>query len=121
MTDDFFRNRLHQMIDLPHSLKVLANPMPWQEILASYGNGYFGNQFPFAPKQLGRLSKAFGEEAVEELLDLTMEVEVKPQLIAKKELTRVIMYSNLHEKAVAHPTDNKLLAKSISTLGVGLK
>ena len=35
MTDDFFSNRLDQMIDLRHSLAVLANRMPWQEIEAS--------------------------------------------------------------------------------------
>jgi hypothetical protein len=35
MTDDFFRNRLDQMIDLRHPLAVLANRMPWQEIETS--------------------------------------------------------------------------------------
>lgn len=35
MTDDFFRNRLDQMIDLRHPLAVLANRLPWQEIEAS--------------------------------------------------------------------------------------
>ncbi len=34
MTDDFFRNRWDQMIDLLHPLVVLANHMPWQEIEA---------------------------------------------------------------------------------------
>ena len=28
-SDDFFRNRLDQMIDLRHPLAVLANRMPW--------------------------------------------------------------------------------------------
>ena len=31
------------------------------------------------------------------------------KLIAKKELTRVIVDSTVQEKAVAHPTDSKLL------------
>lgn len=35
MTEDFFRNRLDQMIDLRHPLAVLASRMPWQEIEAS--------------------------------------------------------------------------------------
>ena len=35
MTEDFFRNRLDQPIDLRHPLAVLANRMPWQEIEAS--------------------------------------------------------------------------------------
>ena len=28
-SDDFFRNRLDQMIDLRHPLALLANRMPW--------------------------------------------------------------------------------------------
>ena len=31
MTDNFFRLRLDQMIDLRHPLAVLTNRMPWQE------------------------------------------------------------------------------------------
>ena len=31
-TDDFFRSRIDQMIDLRHPLAVLASRMPWQQI-----------------------------------------------------------------------------------------
>lgn len=34
-TDDFFRSRLDQMIELRHPLALLASRMPWQEIEAS--------------------------------------------------------------------------------------
>lgn len=34
MTDDFFRARLDQMIDLRHPLAVLANRLPWSQIEA---------------------------------------------------------------------------------------
>lgn len=43
------------------------------------------------PTQLGRLRKALGEEGVEELLARTMGVAVTLKLIAKKELTSVIV------------------------------
>lgn len=184
MTDDFFRNRLDQMIDLRHPLAVLANRMPWQEIEASLaqrwarqvkagkkiedldlfgptvavtgagisnagrprlptrlmvallylkhafnesdedviqrwgetptwqyfsGNEYFEHRWPCDPTQLGRFRKALGEEGVEELLARTMQVAVTLKLIAKKELSRVIVDSTVQEKAVAHPTDSKLL------------
>jgi IS5 family transposase len=33
-TDDFFRARLEQMIDLRHPLVVLAKRMPWAQIEA---------------------------------------------------------------------------------------
>ena len=34
-TDDFFRARLDQMIDLRHPLAVLASRMPWSDIEAA--------------------------------------------------------------------------------------
>jgi IS5 family transposase len=34
-TDDFFRARPEQMIDLRHPRGVLANPMPWGQIEAA--------------------------------------------------------------------------------------
>jgi IS5 family transposase len=34
-TEDFFRLRLDQMIDLRHPLAVLASHMPWKQIEAS--------------------------------------------------------------------------------------
>ena len=40
MTDDFFLNRLDQLIDLRHPLAVLANRMPWQEIEASLAHRF---------------------------------------------------------------------------------
>jgi len=39
-TDDFFRSRLDQLIDLRHPLAVLANRMPWQEIEASLAHRF---------------------------------------------------------------------------------
>ena len=39
-TDDFFRSRLDQMIDLRHPLAVLASRMPWQEIEASLSHRF---------------------------------------------------------------------------------
>ena len=34
MTNDFFRKRLDQLIDLRHLMEVLTNRMPWQDIRA---------------------------------------------------------------------------------------
>ena len=39
-TDDFFRSRLDQMIDLRHPLAVLVSRMPWQEIEASLAHRF---------------------------------------------------------------------------------
>jgi IS5 family transposase len=184
MTEDFFRNRLDQLIDLRHPLAVLANRMPWQEIEASLahrfarqvrsgqkiegmdmvgptqalagsgvsnagrprlptrlmvsllylkhafnesdedviqrwgetptwqyfsGNEYFEHRWPCDPTLLVKFRKLLGEEGVEELLARTIEVAVTLKLIAKKELSRIIVDSTVQEKAIAHPTDSKLL------------
>jgi IS5 family transposase len=46
---------------------------------------------------------------VVELIARTMEVAVTLKMIVKKELTRVIVDPTVQEKAVAYPTDSKLL------------
>lgn len=42
MTEDFFRDRLDQLIDLRHPLAVLVSRMPWQEIEASLAHSVAG-------------------------------------------------------------------------------
>lgn len=39
-TDDFFRSRLDQMIDLRKPLAVLATHIPWQELEASVAHRF---------------------------------------------------------------------------------
>ena len=184
-TDDFFRSRLDQMIDLRHPLAVLASRMPWQEIEASLshrfaraakagkqiedfdlfgpaavvlsaggvskagrprlplrlmvsllylkhafnesdealverwgetptwqyfsGLAYFEHRWPCDPTLLVKFRKLIGEEGVEELLARTIEAAVAMKLIAKKELSQIIVDSTVQEKAITHPTDSKLL------------
>ena len=50
-----------------------------------------------------------GEEGVEELLAQTINVAVDLKLIKPQELTRVIVDSTVQHKAIAHPTDSRLL------------
>jgi transposase, IS5 family len=191
MTDDFFRSRLDQLIDLRHPLAVLANRMPWQEIEASLahrfarqvrtgkpiedlglfgptasvagagvsnagrprlptrlmvsllylkhafnesdedvvqrwgetptwqyfsGNDYFEHRWPCDPTLLVKFRKLLGEEGVEELLARTIEVAVTLKLIAKNELRQIIVDSTVQEKAIAHPTDSRLLETARSKL-----
>jgi IS5 family transposase len=87
-------------------IKRWGETLTWQYF---FGNQYFVHQWPCDPTQLGRFRKALGDEGVEELLARTLEVAVTLKLIAKKELTRVIVDYTVQEKAVAHPTDSKLL------------
>jgi IS5 family transposase len=78
----------------------------WQYFSAT---NIFEYQWPCHTSEQGRFRKSLGELGVEELLTRTMEVPVTLKLIAKNELAHVIVDSTVEEKAVAHPTDSKLL------------
>ena len=182
-TDDFFRARIDQMIDLRHPLAVLASRMPWQELEARVahlfvrkahagvampdldlfgekpqrqasrsnagrprvplrimisllylkhafnesdegvvarwadtprwqffsGQSYYEDRVPCDATTLVKFRKLLGEEGVEELLAQTITVAVELKLIKPQELNRVIVDSTVQEKAIAHPTDSRLL------------
>ncbi len=182
-TEDFFRLRLDQMIDLRHPLAVLASRMPWQQIEASVahlfvrkaragvampdldlfgeapavvarpsnagrprvplrimiallylkhafnesdegvverwaetptwqffsGRAYFEHRRPCDATTLVKFRRLLGEEGVEELLAQTINVAVELKLIQPQELKRVIVDSTVQHKAIAYPTDSKLL------------
>ena len=183
-TDDFFRNRLDQMIDLRHPLAVLAQRMPWQRIEAALapalahknragkrvddvdlfgpsaqligagvsaagrprlsirlmasllylkhafnlsdeelverwaenvvwqyfsGNAYYEPRPPCDATQIGRFRTAIGEAGVEELLKATIDTAVQTKAVRPSEFERVIVDSTVQEKAIAFPTDSRLL------------
>ena len=183
-TPDFFRARLDAMIDLRHSLAVLATRMRWAEIESALapcfvrqdrqgrpiegldpfgptlqmtgagtsaagrprlpirlmvgllylkhafgesdesvvqrwaenpywqffcGGEYFETRLPCDTSGLTRLRRALGDAGVEELLAKTIETAVSMKAIAPKDLERVIVDSTVQEKAIAFPTDSRLL------------
>jgi IS5 family transposase len=183
-TDDFFRARLDQMIDLRHPLAVLASRMPWSQIEASLapvfahrdrkgrlsegadmfgptlavagagisnagrprlpirlmvallylkhaynesdeslverwaqdvyfqffsGQVYFEPRLPCDPAQISRFRRVLGEAGVEQLLKTTIEAAVDMGAVKKTEFERVIVDTTVQEKAIAHPTDSRLL------------
>lgn len=182
-TGDFFRLRLDHMIDLRHSLAVLASRMPWQRIEASVshvfsgkvragkklpgidlfgeqvqmlaarsnagrprvalrtmiallylkhafnesdegvvqrwsetpvwqyfgGRAYFDQSLPCDSTTLVKFRALLGEAGVEELLSQTITAAVSMKLISAKELSTVVVDSTVQPKAIAHPTDSKLL------------
>ena len=183
-TDDFFRARLDSMIDMRHSLAVLATRMPWAEIEAALapllahkdrsgrlvqdadlfgataqlagaglsnagrprlplrlmvallylkhafnlsdeelcerwsenvvwqffsGLAYYEPRLPCDATQIGRFRRVLGEAGVEQLLKSTIEASVSMGVVKKTEFERIIVDTTVQEKAIAHPTDSRLL------------
>jgi len=73
------------------------------------GGEYFETRLPCDPSGLTRFRRALGDAGVEELLAKTIETAVSMKAIAPKDLERIIVDSTVQEKAIACPTDSRLL------------
>lgn len=73
------------------------------------GMEYFEPRLPCDATQIGRFRRAIGEDGLELLLKATIETAVDSRAIKPQELERVIVDSTVQEKAIAHPTDSRLL------------
>lgn len=73
------------------------------------GQAYFEHRPPCDASTLVKFRQLLGEEGVEELLAQTINVAVQLKLIKPQELARVIVDSTVQHKAIAHPTDSRLL------------
>ena len=73
------------------------------------GMEYYQTKLPCDATQIGRFRRVLGEAGVEQLLKTTIETAVNIQAVKKQELERVIVDTTVQEKAIAHPTDSRLL------------
>jgi transposase, IS5 family len=73
------------------------------------GQAHFEHRRACDATTLVKFRKLLGDEGVEELLAQTVNAAVEMGLIAKSELSRVIVDSTVQQKAIAHPTDSRLL------------
>ena len=69
---------------------------------------YYEPRLPCDATQIGRFRRVIGEEGVEQLLKSTIETAVR-WAVKPTEFERVIVDSTVQEKAIAHPTDSRLL------------
>ncbi|MDB5745141.1 MAG: transposase, family [Polaromonas sp.] len=86
----------------------LENPY-WQYFC---GETYLQTELPIDPSSLTRWRKRIGEEGVEVLLAVTIEAARAAGLIKKSSLDKIIVDTTVMPKAIAHPTDSRLLEKS---------
>lgn len=92
------------------------------------GQEYFEPRLPCDATQIGRFRRAIGEEGLERLFKSTIDTAVATKAIKPRELERVIVDSTVQEKAIAHPTDSRLLeiarhkvVSAAKRLGLALK
>jgi IS5 family transposase len=70
---------------------------------------YYEPKLPCDPAQISRFRRVLGEAGVEQLLKSTIEAVVSMRAVKKSEFERVIVDRSVQEKAVAFPTDSRLL------------
>jgi IS5 family transposase len=73
------------------------------------GMDYYEHRPPCDPTALVKFRKLLGEAGVEELLAQTINAAVNLKLIDRRHLSAVIVDSTVQPKAVAYPTDSRLL------------
>ncbi|UUM20812.1 IS5 family transposase [Mycoavidus sp. SF9855] len=75
------------------------------------GETYLQTEAPIDPSSLTRWRNRLGEEGVEELLAETIEAAKRSDVIKASSVKRVIVDTTVMEKAIAHPTDSRLLER----------
>ena len=70
---------------------------------------YYEPRLPCDATQIGRFRRVLGEAGVEQLLKTTIEAAVHIGAVTKREFDRVIVDSTVQERAIAFPTDSRLL------------
>lgn len=85
----------------------VENPY-WQHFC---GETYFQHEPPIDPSSLSRWRKRIGEAGVEWLLTQTIEAARKAKVIKAASVEKVIVDTTVMEKAIAYPTDSRLLER----------
>ena len=86
----------------------VENPY-WQHFS---GERYFQHELPCDSSSLVRWRKRIGEEGCEWLLSHTIEAARKAGVIKRQSLQTVVVDTTVQPKAIAHPTDSRLLNRA---------
>ena len=73
------------------------------------GETYLQTELPIDPSSLTRWRKRIGEEGVETLLAASIDAARRGGVIKKASVQQVIVDTTVMPKAIAHPTDSRLL------------
>ncbi|MGF6292815.1 IS5 family transposase [Paraburkholderia youngii] len=101
---------------LQHAFDLSDEEVVWQWVENPYWQVFTGETFlqtepPIDPSSLTRWRKRLGEAGVEELLAETIEAAKRAGVIRASSAKRVIVDTTVMQKAIAHPTDSRLLER----------
>jgi IS5 family transposase len=104
------------LLYLQHAFDLSDEEVVWQWVENPYwqvftGESYLQTEPPIDPSSLTRWRKRLGEAGVEELLAETIEAAKRAGVIKASSVKRVIVDTTVIAKAIAHPTDSRLLER----------
>lgn len=76
------------------------------------GERYFRHELPCDPSSLVRWRQHIGEEGCEWLLAHSIEAATRAGVIKRRSLDEVALDTTVQPKAIAHPTDSRLLNRA---------
>ncbi|MBV8123325.1 MAG: IS5 family transposase [Paucibacter sp.] len=76
------------------------------------GERYFRHELPCDPSSLVRWRQRIGEEGCEWLLAQTIEAARSAGLVKRQSLEAIVLDTTVQPKAIAHPTDSRLLDRA---------
>lgn len=105
------------LLYLQHAYDLSDEEVVWSWVENPYwqvftGETYLQKEPPIDPSSLTRWRKRLGEAGMEELLAQTIEAAKRASVIKSSSVKRVIVDTTVMEKAIAHPTDSRLLERS---------
>ena len=109
----FILKHMHDLSDEVLCARWLENPY-YQYFC---GEESFQHVLPFEPKPLAPARQRLGEAQLSALIQESLSVAHKTGALATKDLERVAVDTTVQPKAVAFPTDAKLMHKAIVLLG----
>lgn len=121
------------LLYLQHTFACSDEDLVWTWVENPYwqhfcGETYFQHEPPIDPSSMTRWRQRIGEEGVEWLLTETIEAARRGKVVKAKSFEKIIIDTTVMEKAVAYPTDSRLLergrqhlVKLAGALGIALR
>ncbi len=105
------------LLYLPHTFALSDEDVVWGWVENPYwqlfcGETWFQHRPPIDPSSLTRWRKRIGEAGLEWMLTQTIKAAESAWVVKPQSFQKVIVDSTVQEKAIAHPTDSKLIERA---------